>query len=199
MSDDKRQIGRMRPPPVPRIDASEPPIVPKRPGSSDSFPALTDSDRDLLNNVLRLSKDALEESRLNGEREARERIALEGQMKARFSDVETELAELKSAVSELRGLGGDIRGLRGDISTLNTNVMNNLAADAIRERALGELRVEMAGLSHKEGHDAGKKAGALWGALSGLAPLILALGLWVVAALLSLATGKPLPHLPGEH
>lgn len=192
-NDDKRELGRLRPPLIPRDE-------PKRSRDSrDSFPALTDDDRELLQRVLRTAQEAISESKAAAEREANARIALEGHVKAELGDVKQDIVELKTAVSELRGLGGDIRGLRGDISTLNTNVMQNLAADAVRERALGELRLEMSALSHSEGHAAGKKAGALWGALSGLAPMILALTLWVVAALVSLLTGRPLPHLPGEH
>ena len=185
----------------PRHPAAEPEQTPP-PGRftvqerRDSFPAFDANDRMLLENVLRTAKQALDESRAAAQREERERTALEGKMTARIGDLEAEVAEIRAAVAEMRGISGDVRGLRGDIATLNGTVMANLAADATRERRMGELELKVERIGHDAGRDAGKSSGARWGTIAGAIVSVISGIVYLIAYVTSLHDGAEPPKPP---
>lgn len=193
---DAPPIGR-RPhlPTSPGIGAPPAPSF-KTPVPTDSFPALDENDRYLLQNVLRTAQSAIEAAKEAAEREARERITLEGKLKAKISEVEEDVKQLEGAITELRGVSGDLRNLNGSINTLNSNVMEVLRHDSDQERRMGEMKLEMERAAHREG----SKAGAKWGSISAAAISVLTGVVYLVMYVLSVAKGaeppKP-PALPG--
>lgn len=175
----------------------------RTPGPHDAVNALTDSERDLMQSVLLTARNALAASKAASEREERERANLEGRLLARFDDQDARIDEVKKVVSEMRillgevrGSAGDLRGLRGDVATLNAHVMQNLAADAARERTVGELKLQVEMQAARAGHDAGKTSGIKWGALTSGAVTVLTTLAYLIAYLASLSSGAPPPPKP---
>jgi hypothetical protein len=176
-------------PGVPRLKAMPPPdrrfprppqlpLPDKRSGSSDSFPALSDSDRLLLSNVLEVAKDAIERSNLAAAKESRERTALEGYVKAKFNDVETDVGSIAN----------DVRGMRGDIRELTKTMIANMRDDVSRDRDLSRVKVAIA----KES----KVSGAKWGAL--VASIITGIStiVYLLVQAYAVSKGAPPPRLP---
>lgn len=187
MDNRDRPRGPLRPPLGTSPGLGHPPPV-RTPIPRDSFPVLTGDDRALLQRVLVSAQDAI----ATAKREATERIKLEGELKAKISDVQDDVMELRNAVTELRGVSGDLRNLNGSINTLNANVMNVLARDSDQERRLGEMKLELERVAHREG----SKAGAKWGSISAAAISLLTGVVYLTIYVISVAKGAEPPKPP---
>jgi tetrahydromethanopterin S-methyltransferase subunit G len=180
-------------------------VVPER---RDSFPALSDTDRALLNRVLSTAQQALTASREAAEAEARARANLEGKLLGRVGEVEERvekveeiMGELRSNIAELRGIGGDLKGLRGDFSGLSTVVMQSIRTDAELERRFGELALKLEMQTNNTAQHAGKSSGAKWGAILGSVVSVaasLVTIIYLIAYVGALYRNSPPPNAPSS-
>lgn len=173
-------------------DFPKPPKPPRKSSQSyDSFPALTDNDRALMNNVLKAAMEASEQVKQSN--------TSHGKLLVRLGDHDEAITAIREEIVALKETHADLRALQTDIRTLNKNVMANLREDAQRERMMGELKLEMTKLSAEAGRDAGRSAGRKSGVkvatlISGFATI-----LWLIVWIWAVATGRPPPELPEPH
>lgn len=155
---------------------------PRRPGSMDSMPAVSDHAAELILQRLRETEERLgfkmDQERVQLRVEIQEKIQ---ELEERVLRVETAVVEAKGAAVEAREAATATRRLEGAVNTLSDRVMSMLdrtgelaTRDARQEGRLATLEAAASKAGHDAGEEAGKAAMKRWGPIGTLVGVIIA-------------------------